>query len=195
MKLNITPRESIPLPQTMPITLVADNFRLAANADHLTALRKRVKRWAFSNVRGTYFNVHTGWRIHVARNGISKSVSHGEWPQLAAFSVLEELLRAALLVESHPDRYKRPDIVAVHRMYAPFRLKDDLFRVKLTVTESEIASYYDHTLTGIETETPGRNSRTTVTPLGSQTHPGEISVPDFLHGVKYEDGTPFVWSP
>lgn len=193
-RLNLTSRESIPLPYTMAIPRAAEDFPFAANAGNLIVLRKRIKNWAFSHVRGIYVNVHTGWKIRVGRNGTSKGSSHGDWVQLLAFSALSELVKNALLVESHTDRHERPDIVAIHRMYAPFLFKEVLFRVKLTITESEGAFYYDHTLAGIEIETPGRNSRTTAQPLGSQTHPGTVIVPDFLSGVKYEDGTAFVWS-
>lgn len=91
---------------------------------------------------GGYKNKNTGWDIKLTGYGIEHAVSSvgrrgiGGIEHIEAVANLPMLIENAVLIESHTDR-KEQGLSAVHRMYAPMQINNDIFTVKLTVKESK----------------------------------------------------------
>lgn len=119
---------------------------------NLREKRKVALRYAMQNLRGIYKNTDTGWDIKISRQGILKALSkREEQSHFDAITALPDLLKKAVLAESHPDKYGTPDIKQVHRFYAPLVIDKKLYRAKLTVKETmDGRRFYDHSLTEIE---------------------------------------------
>ncbi len=70
---------------------------------------------------------------------------------LEALQALPDLLRNTVHAYSYPDQKWRRQICAVHRLFAPIRLFEQLYRSKLTVFENvDGTKVYNHELSGIE---------------------------------------------
>ena len=91
---------------------------------------------------GTYNNADTGWRINLTGQGVDHAISSAKKSMngnihMEAVANLPRLIESAMLVESHADR-KGQGLKAVHRMYAPMQVDNDVYAVKLTVKELDI---------------------------------------------------------
>lgn len=91
---------------------------------------------------GTYNNADTGWRINLTGQGVDHAISSAKKSMngnihMEAVANLPRLIERAMLVESHADR-KGQGLKAVHRMYAPMQMGNDVYAVKLTVKELDI---------------------------------------------------------
>ena len=117
-------------------------------------LREKARLWALTKIRQAYKNLDTGWDIEISRNSINKALSgRRDYPteHIKAIGVLPELLKNAVLVYSYPDIEKHPEVVAIRRFYAPLRIGDQIYSVKLTIKEKiDGHRFYDHSLTEIE---------------------------------------------
>lgn len=167
---------------------------------------KEARAHAIHNLRGTYRNRDTGWDVAISRVGIEKAASQSgrtggvHWRALRG---LPQLVDRAVLIESHPDR-RDSGFVAVHRLVAPMRMGDRLYRVKLTVREdAQGHHFYDHAHSEIEradvqngSPPAGGDVAVTTTVADKSTAPGPsaqaISIADLLAGqVRDADGQPF----
>ncbi|WP_461209914.1 LPD3 domain-containing protein [Desulfocurvus sp. DL9XJH121] len=91
-------------------------------------------------------NEHTGWDIEVTKSGVDHAVGRtgghaGESTEtmlgrLEVLPHLRDILRHAVLIETHADRKDQFGIGDIHRFYAPVRIGDDLHAVRVTVKES-----------------------------------------------------------
>ena len=91
---------------------------------------------------GAYVNADTGWRINLTGSGVDHAVSSAKKSMngiahMEAVAGLPRLIESAMLVESHADR-KGQGLKAIHRMYAPMQVGNDVYAVKLTVKELDI---------------------------------------------------------
>lgn len=99
------------------------------------AVPKELKKQA-----GVYQNKDTGWNLTLTGNSIEHAIHSassrgiGGSPHFEAVANLPDLLREAVLVETHRDR-KDDGLRAVHRMFAAMRINDSLYAVKLTVKD------------------------------------------------------------
>ena len=91
-------------------------------------------------------NNDTGWEISFGHKNLSKlfsasSTRNSIMPEhIQIVSMLRELIKNAVLAESHIDRKDtgesgQANVLAIHRLYAPIQIDHRLFRVKLTVKE------------------------------------------------------------
>lgn len=158
--------------------------------------RAAARQWARENLRDAPLtNADTGWGdIAVSRKGIEKSIASAKMPaDLEVLPNLRELMDRAVFVESNKGGADSPDVVAFHRLYAPFRLADTLYRAKLTVKETTDGRlFYEPVLTEIERpgvttkpESPLREGAS-LRPPG----PSTIDMDGLLEGVKFRGGEP-----
>ena len=90
---------------------------------------------------GVYRNDSTGWDLELNHAGIKHSVGaaassgHG-LAQIEAVKHLPELIKSAVLVESHPDM-KGDSVQRIHRFFSPLQLGDKAYAVKIIVKEFE----------------------------------------------------------
>lgn len=89
---------------------------------------------------GAYDNASTGWKINLTGDSVDHAISSAKksmdgMAHMEVVANLPGLIENAVLVESHSDR-KGQRLKAVHRMYAPLHLGDDIYAVKLTVKEA-----------------------------------------------------------
>ncbi len=122
-----------------PVRMVEAQPRFAGRS--LWAVVKGPDRTALrQELVGAYDNVSTGWKINLTGSGVDHAVSSAKksmdgMAHMEAVANLPGLIENAVLVESHADS-KGQRLKAVHRMYAPLRLGDDIYAVKLTVKEA-----------------------------------------------------------
>lgn len=94
------------------------------------------------SIVGTYKNLDQGWNIVLNRVGADHAISSALQSSeakihLIAVASLPELIKEAILVETHPDRKNQKGLKQVHRFLAPLEVTDSIFAVKLTVKEYE----------------------------------------------------------
>lgn len=177
----------------IPVTEVTTPLFKAENPG---AARRLAKEWLedpANRIVGDHRNDDTGWMINVSKNGLGHGL-HGSrnFPteHLEAAAKLPDLLRHAVLAETHPDREGK--LAAVHRFYAPLRIDNALYRVKITVKEdAQGHRFYDHSLTEIEAApvgTPAPDTR--VAPATAHTG-ATVTVTDLLRGATSNEGKPF----
>jgi hypothetical protein len=157
------------------------------------AARRRVQRWAFDNIRGTYRNTDTGWDIDVTRGGINKATSDIRFrEELATLRSVPKLLETAVLVETLQPRAGRPDVRAAHVFYGATRVGGKTYRMRIVVLEDTSGRrFYDQHATELESPPGAAGDPTDQSRAGRQSPEGlTISIGDLLAGVKYEDGTP-----
>lgn len=189
-------RQDLPEDQQVSVVVADAN----AFTGSLAEKRRNALKFALANLRASFLNDYTGWNIQVARKGIEKAVSKRTAQEhFDTIKALPELLKNAILAESHSDREGNPDIRQVHRFYAPLALGEKLYRVKLTVKETkEGRKFYDHSLTEIEMPEALRASRVQEEQWDLATAPGTlkkpatiISIADLLQGATKNDGAKF----
>jgi hypothetical protein len=70
--------------------------------------------------------------------------------ELQALTGLQELIRHAVLAETHPDTKGRDVVESVARFYAPVKIRGRLFRAKLTVINHKAGAHNAHVLETVE---------------------------------------------
>lgn len=172
------------LPKTIEIVESLVTFETADEA----------RVWALKNVRGhSVVNKHTGMFIRIGRRALEKTTSGSSvlkstsrTAHFAAVSVLIALLERAVLIQSHPDRHNNPDIRPIHRFFAAFSFRGDLFRVKLTVKEFaqrlENSGFYTYELAQIEMP-DGKQAASCSEKQTSAPPPGKTNLTEFLGGA------------
>ena len=157
-------------------------------------------------------NEDTEWDIHFGYKNLSKlfsasSTRNSAMPEhLQVAAVLRDLIRVAVLAESHRDRRDtgetgQSNVLAMHRLYAPVWIEDRLFRVKLTVKEHAHPpgrNFKNYQLA--EIEMPARElvneDRQRITPASRHSAPNKLertlSISQLLRGaIRDSDGQPF----
>lgn len=82
-------------------------------------------RHVMDHLRDEYTNESTGWTIRVSKSSAKELSGKRDDPwRLDALDVLPDLIRRAVLGDTHPDTKRRPEIKAVHHLYAPMRAPD-----------------------------------------------------------------------
>ena len=132
--------EGVDLEREIPITSIE------RSAPHRSL--KEIRSYIQSNVAGKILerfksgviNKDTGFVITMSKSDLgehlkSDAASVNIRDQFEAVCALPELMERALLVESHPDSHRRPGVKCVHRFYAPLKIADAMYTVKLTVNE------------------------------------------------------------
>ncbi len=157
-----------------------------------------VRNWVKDNkIVGKYFvNKDTGWDIAITANGIDKVLSGKRaaiFNHVKAIRAIPELIENAVLGETRPDRNNDPNIKNIHIFYAPLEVGKHLYRVKMTVKETNDGKlFYDHNLTEIEKPATSYLAHMDDTISGSAPHMGQrastISVTYLLKDVKTSDG-------
>ncbi len=122
-----------------PVEVVTVEPRFAGREAWEFTKNKEVSKFKKALV-GIYKNKNTGWDIKLTGHGVEHAVSSvtsrgiGGIEHVEAVVNLPMLIENAVLVESHTDK-KEQGLSAVHRMYAPMQIGDDIFTVKMTVKE------------------------------------------------------------
>jgi hypothetical protein len=175
----------------------------APKAGNLRELRREAVRIAGEHV-GRFVNEDTGWTVSIsdrgARHVAQDHPDERNYPAMVqAMRRLGDIVKGAVLVETHPDLKNQAGVAQVHRLYAPVRVGDAVYVVKLTVKEAapgemtlEQFRLYDlksekKMPTGTSTHPPD------VRPASSWPAVGTSGVPlrDMLSGVKDNAGQLF----
>lgn len=115
-----------------------------------------VKKELISALNGVYHNDEQGWEVNLSKSGVdhaySSAVNGGvvdARTSIEIVSVLPEIIKNAVLVESHPDAKQYENVGQIHRMFAgvSFDGEKDIYVVKLTV--KELDGKHDLTVDGI----------------------------------------------
>jgi len=157
-----------------------------------------LKKWPKNGVH----NDDTGWGFIVTRQ---------DWKKLAKWqgqtstdlkmflSGAEDIVRHAVLAESHTDNKGNSDVKAVHRFYSSVEMGGKLYRVKLTVKDYQLTDGASrknmHALTSIELNDPSESPALEGPP---RTHPSaqalrsNINIVQLLRDVQRDsDGKMF----
>ena len=118
---------------------VLDAGEVPIKTAHLGQLRKNALAQAKLHV-GQYVNADTGWTVSItgqaARHVAEDHNSEAHYPAMVqAMAVLPQIVESAVLVETHADLKNQAGVAQVHRLYAPVRVGDGVYVVKLTVKE------------------------------------------------------------
>ncbi|MBA4358909.1 MAG: hypothetical protein C0405_14410, partial [Desulfovibrio sp.] len=118
---------------------VLDAGQAPTKTAHLGQLRKNALAQAKLHV-GQYVNADTGWTVSItgqaARHVAEDHNSEAHYPAMVqAMAVLPQIVESAVLVETHADLKNQAGVAQVHRLYAPVRIGDGVYVVKLTVKE------------------------------------------------------------
>jgi hypothetical protein len=134
-------------------------------------------------------NSDTGWKIHIGRRGIEKTLNEGK--SAAHFQALEklpELLKNAVLVRKSGDRKARQDVRAYYRLYAPIEIGSTICAAQITVSEDADAEKHFY-LQRLQIKKPAVFSKggdahasTFLRPAGLL-----ITIPRLLRDVKSDD--------
>ncbi|MDR2092329.1 MAG: minor capsid protein [Azoarcus sp.] len=147
------------------------------------------------------FNDDSGWLLGLNRKSYKKIADNTDQTsqELQAVGALEQLVRRAVVAEKHPDtRHQNEYVQSVFRLYAPLRIGDAIYRVKLTV--KNLAQGNDrrkilHALDAVEIESAPLgtlpNSGKSAVGTGQPTTGRTITIDDLLRGAQRDDGTPF----
>lgn len=146
-------------------------------------------------------NHDTGWDLVIGKQDRRKMGDNADQTPTDSKAVagLVDLVRYAVLAESHPDQaHQNPEVSAIHRLYAPVQIGNRLYRVKLTV--KDYATAYGrrnlHALESVEIENalPGTlPAPSLMTSQQAQPTTGRTtSITHLLAGaIRDSDGQPF----
>lgn len=122
--------------------------------------------------------------------------------ELQAVAALPDLVWHAVLVESHVDlEHGNPQVLMIHRLYAPLTIGCHLFRVKLTVKTFAPGSVGDrvlHALSAAEIENaplgtlPVHEILKEPKPQAQPTTGRTMTIADLLRGARQNDGHPIL---
>ena len=150
-------------------------------------------------------NNDTGWNLVIGKQDRRKMGDNADMTPVDSKAVagLVDLVRYAVLAESHPDQaHQNPEVSAIHRLYAPVQIGNRLYRVKLTV--KDYATAYGrrnlHALESVEIENalPGTlPAPSSITSQQAQPTTGRTtSIAHLLAGaIRDSDGQPFAPAP
>lgn len=83
-------------------------------------------------------NNDTQWELKISKTGRKKMGDNANLTpvEIKAVARLEDLVKSAVLAETHKDyAHENESIENIHRLYAAMRIKQKLYRVKLTVKQ------------------------------------------------------------
>ncbi|MCO5332839.1 MAG: N-6 DNA methylase [Pyrinomonadaceae bacterium] len=177
--------------------LGAKTTSIVTAARHTFTDLQDAARWAKTHITGTYRNKETGHRIIVSGNAISKYLSEKAVAQsssmpyhLATLRVLPDLIRNAILIETHADASGNARVAEMQRYYAAVRIAGDLRRVELTVRafKSGDTRHYSYEVTQIKTL--GGSLAESVEANASNRTPS-VTMATLLQGAKKNNGETF----
>ena len=149
------------------------------------------RRWAKDHVAGESVNKATGWRISVSSKGIGEAIAHLDWSKsdtIRTLAAIPDIIREAITVQSAPDtKTDRRGIAQVHTFVAPIEVAGQIYRVRMTVRETNMGHrYYGHRLESLDIETPEAFSRggKDESDQAILRRSGEVSVGQLLQGFK-----------
>jgi len=150
------------------------------------------KAWAKDHVYNSegWKNGATGWKVAIGSKGINEAIDRLKWPKKVArqtIAAVPTLIRAAIPIQTEPDRRGRKDIIAVHTLIAPILIGGGIFRARMTIRETkEGHNYYGHHLEGLNIAMPEAFcvGHTPEGELGVTRHPGTLRLGLLLTGFK-----------
>ena len=83
-------------------------------------------------------NNEQNWDLQISSKDRKKMGDNAKLPKHTTQAVagIRDLAKNAVLVETHEDaKHSNPDVIAIHRLYAPVQIGDTLYRAKLTVKD------------------------------------------------------------
>lgn len=189
---QVSPGLGAKLDNDITVTVAERRADLPANPTKTEAARYLTERAK----RGTVENVDQGWLVDIRREGLSKTAQLPTDANLiAAVDALPRLIERAVHAEVWDEQKGRRHIKEHDYLYAPMRIGDTLYRVKLTIRHFAKESGGDrklHKLVAIEIENPAslaEESSPEASPeaTSQQRPPGTIKVRQLLAGVKTRD--------
>jgi len=146
-------------------------------------------------------NNDTKWLLKINKVGRKKMGDNaGLSPvEIKAVAGLDGLVKAAVLAETHADYAHENEFVSsIHRLYAPMRIGQEIYRVKLTVKEyaGEDGKRNLHALSAVEIENappgtfPTYAEKSALQP-GQPTAGRLLSIVELMDGATLADGQPF----
>lgn len=134
----------------VPVTIIQGDE--LTTSEKLSDLREKAGEF-IQSIQGTPFkNNETQWDIFITKQDRAKLVDdYGQdVNELRALAKIREITHEAVLADTHSDSKNNPDIVAIHRLYAPVIIGDKLFRAKLTIKEYKAGRNNLHALDAVE---------------------------------------------
>lgn len=153
---------------------------------------------------GTLHNRDTGWDFVVSKKDRQKLGDNAGLTiaDHQAIAGLVEFVRHAVRVESHADKeHKNESVEAIHRLYAPIKMGEKLYRVKITVKDytTQHGRKNLHAIESVEIDgnknaslgtLPARHQKDSEQAQPTMRH--SISISDLLkNAIRDSDGQPF----
>ncbi|MDQ7835462.1 MAG: hypothetical protein RDU24_08780 [Humidesulfovibrio sp.] len=195
--------EDVDLNRSVPVLDAGETIDLNM---HKAAMRKQ----ALANTKqhvGHVVNTDTGWNIALSERGARHVAQdhpdEGHYPAMVqVMTVLSDIVKNAVLVETHLDLKKQAGVAQVHRLYSPVRVGDSIYVVKLTVKEAEkgVKELEDFRLYDLRSEkkmptgTSAPSSGKSQSPTRPAVGISEMTVLSMLEGVKDHEGRLFFQS-
>jgi hypothetical protein len=108
-------------------------------------MRNQAAKYANSNLRGSFVNHESNWKINVGRSGIDKTLSHGiDSDHFNALSAIPELLRhGAICRAAKPEKDKhKKSVDTFWYLYAPIMFSKNIHIAKLVIRENKDGFFY-----------------------------------------------------
>ncbi|MBF0517484.1 MAG: hypothetical protein HQK97_10290 [Nitrospirae bacterium] len=165
-------------------------------SDEAWKARKEAGTWDKINLQGkSPINKDTAWRIDITGKSVKKVLSGKRLTpgdHIKAVRAIPEMIEYAIKAQTRRDRENSPHIKNIHIFYAPLEIDSKLYRVKLTIKETNDGRrFYDLRLKELEKPAAGRALHTGDAISGGaprmeqQAH--AISLKDLLKNVKTSD--------
>ena len=177
------------------------------------AVRNGKERSEFSSsLSGVYHNDATGWDIKLPSSSVKHSISSAVVNEAVDYktsveiiSQLPDVIKNAVLIESHDDDKNAFNVEKIHRMYAPVSFDNGktVYVVKLTVKEMDgtydtavEGIYKAHDAKGVKEISDAKPQRPAQEehPTGNTPDIYEITIEEMLRGVKDNDGISYLQS-
>lgn len=148
-------------------------------------------------------NADTGWIFKVNKKGRQKMGDNADLSTADSKVIanIEDITRAAILVENHPDiEHTNPQVLTIHRFYTAVSIDSLLYLVRLTA-KSFIPEFGNrrvlHALSAIEIENallgtlPAYETGTPSKPQAQPTTGRTITIAEMLKNATMQDGSGF----
>jgi hypothetical protein len=161
-------------------------------------------------------NRETGWSIEVTGNGFDHAMgkakdSHGTardtLERIESLAVLPDILANAALIESRAPQKQTETYRAIHRLFAPVRINDRTYAVRVTVREFhdgvieldrfDVRRFYDLALDREVAPAGDKSSQQPLPQVAQAPGPSAgatMTLRTLLTGVKGDDGKPYIQS-
>ena len=201
--------EGVNLDRMVSTTVIHRKYPAATLKEKRKAVSNGEKARVLQAFREGVRNEDTGWIIGMSGTDFDehlKSDARSQFvmDQYEAVSALPEMMKRAVLVESHGDSHGRAEVKKVHRFYAPLSIDGDTYSVVLTVKEFQNGvlsvdavspmKLYHHRL---EKKMLPAELGATASQGNPDPHTGSTSsysLRELLEDVKDNDGNPYLQS-